>query len=141
MGAELTQHPDMMKCVVSMVGIYDMLRVELSANGEFNITEFGTVKDEAQFKALFAYSPYHHVKEGVKYPATLLMTGENDPRVEPMQSRKMVARLQAASPDGGPFLLRTSADTGHGSETPLSERIAQQVDVFAFLFDQLGVEF
>jgi prolyl oligopeptidase len=141
MGAELTQHPDMMKCVISMVGIYDMLRVELSANGEFNITEFGTVKDEAQFKALFAYSPYHHVKEGVKYPATLLMTGENDPRVEPMQSRKMVARLQAASPDGGPFLLRTSADTGHGSETPLSERIAQQVDVFAFLFDQLGVEF
>ncbi len=141
MGATLTQHPDLMKCVISLVGIYDMLRVELSPNGEFNITEFGTVKDEAQFKALYAYSPYHHVKDGEKYPATLFMTGENDPRVEPMQSRKMVARLQAASPDGGPFLLRTSADTGHGLDTPLAERIAQQVDIFAFLFDQLGVKF
>ena len=64
MGATLTQHPDLMKCVISHVGIYDMLRVELSPNGAFNIPEFGTVKDAKQFKALYAYSPYHHVKDG-----------------------------------------------------------------------------
>jgi prolyl oligopeptidase len=140
MGATLTQHPEDMKCVVSLVGIYDMLRVELSPNGAFNVTEFGTVKDEAQFRALFAYSPYHNVKDGVKYPPTLFLTGENDPRVEPSQSRKMTARLQAANP-AGMYLLRTSADSGHGLDTPLSERIAQQTDIFAFIFDQLGVPF
>jgi prolyl oligopeptidase len=141
MGATFTQHPELMKAVVSLVGIYDMLRVELSANGEFNITEFGTVKKPDHFKALYAYSPYHNVKDGADYPAVLFLTGENDPRVEPMQSRKMTARLQAASPEAGPFLLRTSAEAGHGRDTPLAERIAQQVDIYAFLFDQLGVDF
>jgi prolyl oligopeptidase len=140
MGATLTQHPDHMKTVVSLVGIYDMLRVELSPNGAFNVTEFGTVKNEDHFRALLAYSPYHNVKDGVDYPPTLFLTGENDPRVEPSQSRKMTARLQAANPDGT-YLLRTSADSGHGLDTPLTERIAQQTDIFAFIFDQLGVPF
>jgi prolyl oligopeptidase len=141
MGAILTQHPELVKAVVASVGIYDMLRVELSPNGEFNITEFGTVKNPEHFKALRAYSPYHNVEDSVDYPAVLFLTGANDPRVDPMQSRKMVARLQAASPEAGPFLLRTSSDSGHGRDTPLSERVAQQVDIYAFLFDQLGVEF
>ncbi|HEX6961398.1 MAG TPA: alpha/beta fold hydrolase, partial [Lacipirellula sp.] len=141
MGAILTQHPDLVEAVVASVGIYDMLRVELSPNGEFNITEFGTVKNPEHFKALYAYSPYHNVGDGVDYPATLFLTGANDPRVDPMQSRKMTARLQAASPNAGPFLLRTSSDSGHGRDTPLDERVAQQVDIYAFLFDQLGVEF
>lgn len=139
MGALITQRPELCKAVVSSVGIYDMLRVELSPNGAFNITEFGTVTDPEQFKALYAYSPYHHVKDGQKYPAVLFMTGANDPRVDPMQSRKMTARLQAASPEGL-FLLRTSGNTGHGSGTPLSARIEQTVDQYAFLFDQLGVK-
>jgi prolyl oligopeptidase len=138
MGALLTQHPDLVRCVVSHVGIYDMLRVELSPNGAFNIPEFGTVKDAAQFKALHAYSPYHNVKDGTKYPAMLFLTGANDPRVDPMQSRKMTARLQAATP-GGVVLLRTSASSGHGLGTALSERIEETTDVFAFLFNQLGV--
>jgi prolyl oligopeptidase len=138
MGATLTQHPDLMKCVVSHVGIYDMLRVELSPNGAFNIPEFGTVKDAAQFKALYAYSPYHRVTDGTKYPAVLFLTGANDPRVDPMQSRKMTARLQAAH-TSGLFLLRTSASSGHGLGTALSERIEEKTDVYAFLFDQLGV--
>ena len=102
MGATLVQHPDLAKAVVSFVGIYDILRTELSPNGEFNITEFGTVKDPAQFKAMLAYSPYEHVEKGVDYPAVLMLTGANDPRVEPMQSRKMVARLQAATAVAGP---------------------------------------
>ncbi|HVU24423.1 MAG TPA: prolyl oligopeptidase family serine peptidase [Opitutus sp.] len=138
MGATLTQHPDTFACVISHVGIYDMLRVELSTNGAFNIPEFGTVKDEAQFRALYAYSPYHHVREGVHYPPVLLLTGANDPRVDPMQSRKMTARLQAA---GDECLLRTSANSGHGMGSSLSERIEQAVDVDAFLFAQLGLEY
>jgi len=139
MGATLTQHPDLMQCVVSHVGIYDMLRVELSSNGVFNIPEFGTVKDEQQFQALYAYSPYHRVQDGANYPPVLFLTGANDPRVDPMQSRKMTARLQAAGGPDATVLLRTSAATGHGSGTSLNERIEQQVEVFAFLCSQLGV--
>ncbi len=140
MGATLTQHPDLMKCVVSYVGIYDMLRVELSPNGAFNVPEFGTVKDPAQFKALYAYSPYHHVEKGTAYPATLFLTGANDPRVDPMQSRKMTARLQAATSSKAPILLRTSATAGHGLATSLSERIAELSVVYAFILDQLGAK-
>ena len=138
MGATLTQHPGLVKAVVSFVGIYDMLRVELSPNGAFNVPEFGTVKDEKQFRAMLAYSPYHHVEDGVKYPAVLFLTGANDPRVDPMQSRKMTARLQAATASGLPVLLRTSAGSGHGLDTSLSERIEELVDVYSFLFAELG---
>jgi prolyl oligopeptidase len=138
MGATLTQRPDLCRAVVSMVGIYDMLRVELSANGAFNITEFGTVKNKAQFEALYAYSPYHRVRDGVAYPSILFTTGANDPRVDPMQSRKMTARLQAASP-GTITLLRTSASAGHGSGSSLSQRIEQGTDIYAFLMKELGV--
>ncbi|HJZ55668.1 MAG TPA: prolyl oligopeptidase family serine peptidase [Gemmataceae bacterium] len=139
MGATMTQHPELMGCVVSHVGIYDMLRVELSPNGAFNIPEFGTVKDEKQFRAMHAYSPYHRVKDGVKYPPVLFLTGANDPRVDPMQSRKMTARLQAAGGPDAVVLLRTSASSGHGLGTALAERIEQRVDVYAFLFAQLGM--
>src|ERR1700686_2168064 len=141
MGAALTQRPDLFRAVVSFVGIYDMLRVELDPNGAFNVTEFGTVKDPEQFKALYAYSPYHHVKDGTAYPAILMLTGENDHRVNPMESRKMIARLQAADSSGHPILLRTSASAGHGIGTALDERIEQDADLFSFLFDQLGIEY
>ena len=141
MGATMVQNPKLMKAVVSHVGIYDMLRVELSPNGAFNIPEFGTVKKKDQFKALRAYSPYHNVKDRTAYPATLFLTGANDPRVDPMQSRKMTARLQAATSSKAPILLRTSGDTGHGGGTPLKERIAQAVDVYSFMFDQLGINY
>jgi len=140
MGAFLTQRPELARAVVSQVGIYDMLRVELDPNGQFNITEFGTVKDPAQFKALYAYSPYHRVRDGVKYPAVLLTTGENDGRVNPAQSRKMAARLQAATSSDAPILFRSTAAAGHGIGTSLKERISEQADVFSFLFDQLGME-
>jgi prolyl oligopeptidase len=141
MGATLVQNPNLAQAVVSFVGIYDILRTELSPNGEFNITEFGTVKDPAQFKAMLAYSPYEHVESGVDYPAVLMLTGANDPRVEPMQSRKMIARLQAATAAKDPILLRTNDNSGHGVGTPLAELINETVDVYAFLFDQLGVKF
>ena len=139
MGAILTQRPELFRAVVSAVGIYDMLRVELTPNGAFNVTEFGTVKDPAQFKALYAYSPYHHVKDGTAYPAVLLTSGENDGRVDPYNSRKMAARLQAASSSGRPVLLRISMDTGHGMGTPLKTRVEEEADIYSFLMTQLGM--
>jgi len=141
MGALLTQHPKLMRAVVTYVGIYDMLRVELSSNGAFNIPEFGTVKDPAQFRALHAYSPYHQVADRTAYPATLLLTGANDPRVDPMQSRKMTARLQAATSGKAPILLRTSSKSGHGRDAGLNEKVNKAADAFAFLFEHLGVTY
>ncbi len=139
MGAMITQHPDLMRAVVTSVGIYDMLRVELAPNGAFNVTEFGTVKDPEEFKALYAYSPYHHVVDGTKYPSILMMTGANDGRVAPYHSRKMTARLDEANKSDNPILLRTSSSAGHGIGTALSERIKQSADIYAFLFTQLGM--
>ena len=139
MGAALTQRPELFRAVHSAVGIYDSLRVELDPNGAFNVTEFGTVKNKGQFNALYAYSPFHHVKDGTAYPAVLLTTGDNDGRVNPAQSRKFLARLQAANPDGRPILLRTSAGAGHGIGSSLSEVINERTDTFSFLFQQLGV--
>ena len=140
MGAVLTQRPELFRAVASYVGIYDMLRVELSPNGAFNTTEFGSVKDTAQFRALYAYSPYHHVVDGTRYPAVYLQTGEHDGRVDPMNSRKMAARLQRASGPGRPILLWTTGE-GHGFGTPFEERITGLADEYAFLFDQLRVTY
>ena len=139
MGAMITQHPDQFRAVVSSVGIYDMLRVELAPNGAFNVTEFGTVKDPGQFQALYAYSPYHHVTDGAKYPSILFMTGANDGRVAPYHSRKMLARLIEANKSDNRILLRTSTSSGHGIGTALSERIKQLADEYSFLFAQLGM--
>ena len=139
MGATLTQHPQMMRAVVSQVGIYDALRWETQPNGEFNVTEFGSVKDPAQFRALYAYSPLVNVKDGTKYPAVLLTAGDQDGRVAPYESRKMAARLQAASSSDRPILLRTEAAAGHGIGTALSTRIEEQADTYSFLADQLGM--
>jgi prolyl oligopeptidase len=140
MGAALTQHPDAFRAVVSHVGLYDMLRAELDPNGSFNVTEYGTVKDPEQFNALYGYSPYHHVDDRAEYPAILMLTGENDGRVNPAHSRKMVARLQSPGHSPHPILLRTSSG-GHGLGTALSERVEQLSDVYAFLCAQLGIYF
>ncbi len=139
MGAEITQHPGLAKAVVSAVGIYDMIRFELDPNGAFNATEFGTVKDPAQFKALYAYSPYHQVRKGTAYPAVLMTTGANDGRVNPLNSRKFTAALQAATTSDRPILLRTSKSSGHGIGSSRDDRIGEQTDQLMFLFDQLGM--
>ncbi len=141
MGAVLTQHPELFHAVVSQVGIYDMLRVELDPNGSFNVTEYGSVKDPAQLAALYAYSPYHHVVDGAQYPAIFMATGETDGRVNPMHSRKMIARLQAATGSGRPVYLSINAHAGHGIGSALSIRVNQTADTYAFLFDQLGMKY
>lgn len=139
MGAAFTQRPDLFRAVVSLVGIYDMLRVELDPNGLFNTTEFGSVKDPDQFKALYAYSPYHHVKKGAAYPAIFMATGATDGRVNPAHSRKMIARLQASTASGRPVYLSINSHAGHGIGSSLSVRVNQAADRYSFLFDQLGM--
>jgi len=140
MGAMIAQHPTDFHASISHVGIYDSVRSELSPNGAFNIPEFGTVRNPDHFKALYAYSPYHNLRE-TAYPAILFMTGENDGRVDPMHSRKMTAALQYENSSDKPILLRTSGNTGHGSGTPLNEAISQQVDRLVFLFNSLGMKY
>lgn len=139
MGAVLTQHPELFRAVVSRVGIYDMLRVELDPNGAFNTTEFGSTRDALQFAALYAYSPYHHVVPGTAYPAIFMATGATDGRVNPAHSRKMIARLQAATSSKNPIYLSVNAHAGHGIGSALSIRVGQMADGYAFLFDQLGM--
>jgi prolyl oligopeptidase len=95
------------------------------------------VKEADQFKALYAYSPYHHVKDGTQYPAILLTTGDNDARVDPMQSRKMAARLQASGTKQ-PVLLRTSSTAGHGIGSSIDENVGLFTDIDAFLLKELG---
>lgn len=141
MGALMTQHPRLAQAVISFVGIYDMLRVELSPNGQFNIPEFGTVENPDHFEAMYAYSPYHRVVAGTSYPATLFLTGANDPRVDPMHSRKMTALLQAAQGGSGPILLRTDANAGHGIGSSVEQTVEEYTDAFAFVMDAVDVTY
>ena len=141
MGAVLTQRPDLFRAVVSVAGLYDMLRSETTQNGEYNTTEFGSVKDPEQFKALYAYSPYHRVRDGVKYPSILFVVGENDPRVDPWHSRKFTAALQAATTSKDPILLISFSNAGHGGiGSAEDQRIAMDTYVLEFLYDQLRVK-
>ena len=139
MGAALTEAPQMFRAVVSLVGIYDMMRIELDANGAFNTTEFGSVRDPGQFRAMLAYSPYQAVRDEVKYPAVFMATGTHDGRVNPAQSRKMIARLQAATASDRPVFLSISDKAGHGIGSSVTVRVGEQADYMAFLFDQLGM--
>jgi prolyl oligopeptidase len=141
MGAALVQHPERYRAVVSFAGDYDMLRVEDSPNGLFNVTEFGTVKDEEQFKALYAYSPYYNVQAATAYPAVLMIAGENDPRVPPWQSRKMVARLQATTSSAQPVLLITHSQAGHGIGASFSQRLGNRSAEYIFFANELGLRF
>ena len=138
-GGAITQRPDLFGAALIRVGDSDALRSELMESGPANIPEFGTVKDPDGFKALYAMAAYHHVKPGTPYPAVLLTTGVNDPRVAPWQAAKMTARLQAATTSGKPILLRVDYDAGHGMGSTKSQSDAQLADEESFLFWQLGV--
>lgn len=138
MGAAFTQRPELFRAVVAQVGVFDSLRSELEPNGAYNVTEFGTVKDPAEFRALYSYSPYHRVVDGTHYPAVLFQVGENDRRVAPYHSRKMVARMQAANASGEPLLLRVEGGSGHGvSQTQELEDL--HTDTIVFLMDRVGL--
>ena len=139
MGAVMTQHPHLMRAVVSHVGLYDMPRFLRTPNGVFNTTENGSPDKPQQLRSMLAYSPYHHEVDGTAYPAALFLTGDNDGRVDPMNSRKFVARLQAATGSSRPILLHTTSGAGHGMGSALSEVIAGRTDMFAFLWKELGM--
>lgn len=140
MGASLVQHPGDYRAVVAMVGIYDMLRHETNfANGAYNVNEYGTAQDPAQFKATLAYSPLQNVKPHAAYPAVLMTTGANDPRVAPWQSRKFAAALQAASSSGQPVLLLTRMNAGHGIGAPFSQRVGNTAILLTFFAQELGL--
>jgi len=137
-GNSIAERPDLFGAAVDAVGDNNALRFETTSNGVPNIPEFGSVKTEEGFKALLAMDAYQKVKNGVRYPAVLLTTGINDPRVEPWMSAKMAARLQAATASGKPVLLRVDYDAGHGFGSTKKQRNEQNADIYAFLFQQLG---
>jgi prolyl oligopeptidase len=137
MGLALTRNPERYRAVVSEVGFYDLLREERTPNGAFNTPEFGTVRDAAQFAWMRRQSPYENVVPGRAYPAVLMTTGVNDPRVEPYNSRKMAARLQAASTSGLPILLWQKSGEGHGIGNSFDQRVAAQTQALTFFDAEL----
>ena len=138
-GGAITERPDLFAAALDNVGMSDDLRAELQINGPANIPEFGTVKSEDEFHNLLAISAYHRLKDGTAYPAVLLTTGVNDPRVDPWQMNKMTARLQAATSSGKPVLLRVNYDAGHGNiDATRTQHTALLTDQFSFLLWQLG---
>jgi prolyl oligopeptidase len=136
-GAALTQRPDLFAAVVCMVPMLDMLRYHLFDDAHVWKDEFGTVDDPDDFVVLAKYSPYHQVRNGVAYPATMIVSGDADRNCNPLHARKMTARLQAANGSRGPILLDYSKFRGHSPVLPLSERVEALTDRMAFLCDQL----
>jgi len=140
MGAALTQRPELFRAILIQVPLLDMLRYHRFLIARLWIPEYGSADDAEQFRWLRAYSPYHHVRRGVAYPAVLLATAESDTRVDPMHARKMAARLQAATSAERPVLLRLEARAGHGAGKPLSKVQQELSDSWTFVFSELGVE-
>jgi prolyl oligopeptidase len=138
-GGAITERPDLFGAALDNVGDSDLVRSELQISGPANIPEFGTVKNEDDFHSMLKISGYHRVKDHTAYPAVLLTTGVNDPRVDPWQMSKMTARLQAATSSGKPVLLRVDYDAGHGGiGATRSQHTALLTDQFSFLLWQLG---
>jgi prolyl oligopeptidase len=140
-GRATTEAPELFAAAVYDVGLLDAVRAEESANGATNTSEFGSVKDAAEFKALLEMSTYHQIKDGTAYPGVLLVHGMNDPRVDVWNSGKVAARLQAAQaglPHARPALLRLDLQAGHGIGSTLPQRQAQAADIQSFLLWQMG---
>ena len=132
MGAVTTQRPDLFSAVLCGVPLLDMVRYDKFGSGKTWISEYGSAeKDEAQFKALYAYSPYHHVEKGTKYPAFLMLTADSDDRVDPLHARKFTAFLQDASA-GGPVLMRVEKNSGHGGADLRKAEVEKGADRYAF---------
>lgn len=140
MGAVLTQRPELFRAVVVQVPLLDMLRYHRFLIARLWIPEYGSPDDPEQFAWLRAYSPYHHVREGVAYPAVLLATAVSDTRVDPMHARKMAARLQAATSSSHPVLLRLESKAGHGAGKPITKVLEELTDTWSFVFQELGVD-
>jgi prolyl oligopeptidase len=137
-GRAMTERPDLFAAMHIAVGCTDLLRMETTMNGPPNIPEFGTVTDKDLFLGLLAMSTLHQIKDGTKYPAVILTHGINDPRVEPWQSAKTTARLQATSASGKPVLFRVDYHSGHGIGSTRKQRQEERADVWSFILWQFG---
>jgi prolyl oligopeptidase len=138
--AAMTQRPDKVGAVVCQVPVADMLRYHLFTVGRFWIPEYGSADDPAQFPFLLAYSPYHNVRDGTRYPATLITTADTDDRVSPGMAKKLGARLQAAQGGDAPILVRVERKAGHGAGKPIAKALDEQADILRFLSWQLGFD-
>jgi len=136
-GAAEVQRPDLFGAVLCGVPLIDMVRYHLFGSGKTWISEYGSADDAEQFKAILAYSPMQHVKEGVRYPPTLLLSADADDRVDPMHARKFAAELQEASA-GGPVLLRIERHSGHGGSDQIKATIEKTADEYAFALSAIG---
>ncbi len=139
MGAAMTQRPELYGAIMCGYPLLDMVRYQQFLVARFWVSEYGSSEDAAQFPALYAYSPYHHVVKGTKYPAVLFLTGDSDTRVAPLHARKMTAAMQAAQGGDKPILLLYDTKLGHSEGRPVSKIIEEDSDVMSFFFWQLGV--
>jgi prolyl oligopeptidase len=143
-GAAMTQAPELFRAVVCAVPLLDMVRYHLFGSGKTWIPEYGSAEDPAQFAALYSYSPYHRVRDGVRYPALLMMSADHDDRVDPMHARKLTAAVQHASSSTAaatvrPVFLRIEANAGHGGADLVRQQVESSADLYAFLIQQLGM--
>ncbi len=136
--AAVTQRPDLFGAVICGYPLIDMVRYHKFMLGRFWISEYGSADDAEQFRFIRAYSPYHHVKAGTKYPSVLFVTGDNDTRVAPLHARKMTALMQASTASDRPILLLYDTASGHSGGRPLAKQIEREVDELSYLFQQLG---
>ncbi len=139
-GAVLNQNPDLFGAALPAVGVMDMLRFTEFTIGWAWTSDYGSPKDAADFKAMYAYSPYHNAKPGTRYPATLVTTADHDDRVFPAHSFKYTAAMQAAQTGDAPVLIRIETKAGHGAGKPTSKQIEELTDIYGFLFKNLGMK-
>jgi len=138
--AAMTQRPELFQAVICGYPLIDMVRYHRFLVARFWVPEYGSSEDPAQFKYIYAYSPYHRVKQGAKYPAVLFITGDADTRVDPLHARKMTALVQAATGSDRPVLLHYDTKAGHSGGLPVSKQVEDLTDEMSFLFWQLGVK-
>jgi prolyl oligopeptidase len=133
------QRPDLYGAVICQVPVADMLRYQKFTVGRYWIAEYGNAEVAADFPFLYKYSPYHNVRDGVAYPATLVTTADTDDRVAPGHGKKLAARLQSAQAGDEPILLRVETKAGHGAGKPTSKILDEQADIWTFVFWRLGM--
>ena len=139
-GAVMTQRPDLFGACIATVGVMDMLRFQKFTAGRFWVDDYGSSDNAEEFAALLKYSPYHNLKDGTRYPPTLVTTGDTDDRVVPGHSFKFAAALQKAQSGPAPVLIRIDVSAGHGAGKPTAKQIEETADIFAFLVENLGMK-
>jgi len=139
-GAVMNQRPELFKVAIPQVGVMDMLRYHKFTIGWNWASDYGTSEDSKEmFEYLYAYSPLHNLKEGTKYPATMVTTADHDDRVVPAHSFKYAAALQAANDGTNPTLIRIDTKSGHGAGKPMAKVIEEQADIYSFIMWNLGM--